>query len=96
MSPANTNTTDRPKTFREWVLWRIQRSPSRTLLAARAELPPKYLGVESLLDKAELPLPDVERYVRAELTAMRNEGLIAAHSGRWYARPRKLKCKKRA
>lgn len=79
MSPANTNShNDKPTTYRAWVIWRIRRSPTRTLA-----------GLEEVCG------PLIEDYVRTTLRAMRDEGLIACTSRRWWQRPAKLKCKKK-
>jgi hypothetical protein len=92
------NSGDKPSNFREWLVWRIQRSPRGMFPSDRAEQPPKYLRLDRIIAFHPDPkrVTDVEHYAKAELRAMRDEGLIASVGGRWYLRIRPTKCKRRA
>ena len=65
---------------RAWIVGRVLYHPGGTLPAARLAKPPDYLLA------TELDSQDAQRAQRA----LRDEGVIAALSGRWYIRNLKL------
>lgn len=70
-------------TVRAWILGRIRRhalmrSNLRSMPASMLEVPPQYL-LASEVDVAD------------ELRALRDEGVIASHSKRWYLRSKAAK-----
>lgn len=79
---------ERPSTYRMWVLWRMRKRQLRgaDIVGCSHRVlmrPPKYLGFDVSTDDK---MHAANTFVRAELTKMRDEGLITCTDGWWWRR----------
>lgn len=101
MSPANTNRSpsERPRTYREWLIWRIKRSPHRSLPARVADAPPRYLKLaedpRAHFNEGGSVIIFTDPLIAAELRALRDAGIIAATNGRWWLREPRPRTRKK-